>query len=706
VGQELVPGSVRINGLPAIESVNYTYTAADPGDLVKTGALSFLLGDISVQISIEFATQVTDPAVFMSNASVTYRNTVKMGGDNIPESSREGTQTVTSNVIRKTSTSYNYDTREITWRIVVDENNMAMGDVVVTDNIRLGQEYVEDSLTIDGAAPDPADFSHTPLSGDPDYSGTVVYTFDGPISEQHIITFKTRIYDLSIFATNGDKTLQNSASLVHSLLPGGVTSTGSRTVHNTVISKTGAYTAGNKFIDWTIIINTNTVPLSDAVITDTFQEGLALDTNTLELIHMDVNTDGTLTPGSAIELAAGNVHYDISSRTLTFTIPAPVSGAYRLTFRTNVTDIAKSPFTNSASFAGTGTEQEGTSTQIAVSWAGSGSTGTGETGSIRVYKVDSEDDTKTLEGCTFELVDRYGNVVQQGTTNSDGYTLFEMLRFDVNYTVRELTPPEGYLISDEEYTFQIDGAGDDYDIEYNYADDVIKGNISLHKYDLDMKPIPGTGFTLYADGDTEFSAPLLTVLSDEDGMVVFENVPYGSYAIKETAPAPGYYGSDAVLTVTIDTDGETVQADPGYIQNEVYRGSIRVLKTTDDGQTPLEGAVIGLYLPEDTEFIAPVAQDTSDEFGEVLFEDIPYGDYVIREISAPLGYVRTSETIEVSVMEDGMLVDAGVFENRRPTSPETGDDINLYVALFTASLLGLTVLAITRRYRRTKRAGR
>ena len=495
----------------------------------------------------------------------------------------------------------------------------------------------------------------------------------------------------------------NNSRIDHLGLPGGVSTSGNQTVQNTVISKTGEYTAGNKYIDWTVIINTNTIPLSDAVITDTFQEGLALDTNTLQLYHMNIEPDGSLTEGDEISLGSENVEYDISTRTLTFTIPAPVSGAYRLTFRTNVTDKSKSPFTNSAYFAGTGTEQTGTSTPISVSWAGSGSSGTGETGSIRVYKVDSRDYNVTLEGCIFELVDRYGNVVQTGTTGQDGSILFEMLKFDVDYTVRELTPPEGYLLSDESYTFQIDGEGDEYDIEYRYADDVMMGKISLTKYDYDMEPVPGAEFTLYDADDTDHSDPLMTALSGEDGAVVFEDVEYGSYVILETTPAPGYYGSSTVITATIDEDGEEITADPSYIQNEAYLASVRILKTKEDGETPLAGAVMGLYLISDTNFSDPVAQATSGENGLVLFENIKYGDYVIREILAPTGYARSSETISVMVRQDGEMVDAGIFENRKPGSPGTGDSLFVYISIFAASALGLAALVITRKKKISRR---
>lgn len=696
-GHTFVEGSVMIDSAPA-NPANYTYTPADPSDPNITGTFVYTFpATISEQHLIEFRTKVTDPAIYMSNANTNYSNRATLSGSNIPNSTDTANRNVVSQVIAKTSPDYNYETREIDWRIVVNANQMPLSSVVVTDDIRIGQEYVAGSASIAGTEADQLGFSYTPAGpGDLTKTGTLTYTFPGDISTQYVITFKTVITDLSIFDTNGDKTLQNSASITHSLLPGGVSGSGNCAVHNTVIGKTGSYTSGNRYIDWEVILNTNTIDLlEDAEIIDVFQAGLALDTNTVRLFRMSVNPDGTLVDGEEIDLSADNVDYDIATRTFTFHIPAPVSGAYKLTMRTNVTDRTMSPFINSASFSGTGTNQTGTSGQIAVAWSGSGSSGTGETGSIRVYKVDRDDNTIRLAGCEFELLDRYGNVMDRRTTGPGGYVLFDMLRFDINYTVREVTPPEGYLISDEEYTFQLHSGEDTEDIEYNYSDEAIMGSITLAKYDFDMEPVPGTEFTLYDEGGN----PVMTALSGEDGVVLFENVPYGDYTVRETTPAPGYYGSSDVLTASVTVDGETVTTTPAYIQDQAYLSRVRMLKFAEDSVTPLGGARFGLYRAADTSFSSPVAIDISAPDGEVLFEDIKYGDYVIREIAAPSGYAVSRTTVNVQVLEDGVTVDAGTFTDRRrppEDSPDTGDNILLYGGIFLALIAGLTALAVIR----------
>jgi uncharacterized repeat protein (TIGR01451 family) len=675
VGQELVSVAT-----PA----GWTYDSYVPGDGVTTpGALTLTFaGTTSQTFVFEIKTRVSDPSIYASNATVTYYNTGTIDADNINPSSSTGNRSVSSTVISKTGTAYNHVTREITWQIVVNANAMPLSVVVVSDNIPLGQQYVEGSATINlGASVD--GFSYVSADpGDVNKTGTLMYTFDAPITIQYTITFKTVLTDLSIFETNGNKIISNSATLSHELLPGGVSTTGTRTVSNTVVSKFGEYTTGNKYIDWTILLNLNTVPLENAVITDQFQQGLELDTVSVRLFRLIVNPDGSTTTGEEIALGADNVNYDFDTRTLDFHIPTPISGAYMLTFRTIVRDKTKSPFTNQAYFNGTGTVQTGTSAPIAVAWAGSGSSGSGETGSMRVYKVDSEDNEKVLSGCTFELIDRYGNVIQRATTDASGSVLFEWLRFDVDYTVVETVPPEGYLYDSVPYTFRIASADVIKDFEYTFSDEQIVGGIRVYKRDLSLNPVSGAVFTLYNEQDEVVAQQT----SDTNGEVLFENVPYGDYTIRETTPPQGYFASSDVLNVSVTEDGVIV--DGGSIQNEAMLGSVTLQKTGEDGQTPLPGARIGLYRPGEN---TPVMETESGPDGEVLFGNVPLGSYVIKEIEAPAGYRRTSREIAVEVTSHGQLADAGILINTvyREHSPDTGDGVMLYILLLCVGIAGM-----------------
>lgn len=665
-GQEYVLGSATISGGVLSYVEGFSFSDIDP-DASHTGTLTYTFGTmtppftpgatIDETYTIEYKTKVTDTNVYAANRSnVTYSNEASIDGDNIPVSTNTGTQRVDSEVIDKSNQGYNYQTREIDWRIQVNPNEMDLDNIVISDTINAGQEYVAGSFNITS--------THGAQTGVfSNVAPTWTYTFDGPITEEYIITFKTRVTDITVFKTNGTKSFSNTAEITTNLVPTGVTNTDSQPVNNTVIGKSGDYTTGNTYIDWTISVNTNDIPLVNGTITDQLQDGLALDTNTVKLYHATTNpSNGSLIQGAEVTpLTSANVIYNVDTRLFNFNIPAPVTGGYILKFRTYVTDKSKSPFTNSASFNGSGEVNTGNDNPIAVAWSGSGSSGTGDIGSMDVIKVDSEDDTIRLQGAEFELEDKYGNIVQRMTSNSSGSALFGRLRFDVDYIVREITPPTGYVRSTEEHRFQISSALANKNISYDFVNDRIYGSIRFMKYGDHSDPLGGAIFTLY-DSDNNV---VTTATSGADGVVLFNSVRHGVYTIKETTPPAGYLLSDTVLSASITEYGVTVTANPASISNTVITGNIEITKLDEDNVTPLMGASLSLFAPDDITFSSPLDTQTSAADGTVRFENVPYGSYVIKETIAPTGYVVSDNTVNVTVSQQDLTVDAGTYINTK-----------------------------------------
>lgn len=115
----------------------------------------------------------------------------------------------------------------------------------------------------------------------------------------------------------------------------------------TSISKRGQAVDQNH-IEWTIDVNTTKEKLENAVVTDPIAAGMSLDTSSIQLYELNVNVDGTTTPGQ--KLTSGyQLESDSSSFKLTF--DQAIRSAYRITYVTNITADAQSKFTNTASFA-------------------------------------------------------------------------------------------------------------------------------------------------------------------------------------------------------------------------------------------------------------------------------------------------------------------------------------------------------------------
>ncbi|MGN9160628.1 SpaA isopeptide-forming pilin-related protein [Clostridium sulfidigenes] len=657
LGQEYVDGSATID--KEVPGGSFNYVKAAESDANKTGTLTYTFnGNINETYTITFRTKVTDPKVYAGNMegysynNQNYYNEARLTGDNIKESNASNWQYLKSEVINKSSSDYDYVTREITWKIVVNKNKMILPNAYIIDNIKGGQEFVPNSVLINGIPAEPSNYVYD------ETAKTLRYNFPSEIKDEQIITFKTKITDTSIFNTNGEKQVENTAKLITDLVPGGVESTGKGTIKSTLIDKKAIYERGNSYIDWNVTINSNKILIKDAALTDILQEGLELDTTSIKLYKQILKSNGNLEKGEEVVLNQRNVKYNAETREFTFILPSPTEEAYILTFRTDVVDKSKSPFTNAISFKGTGIEGTSSSGNVDVIFQGAGGGGVGETGSIKVAKVDKNNENIKLEGAVFELLDKYENVIKTSEpTDLTGEIVFSKLKFDIDYYVREKVAPTGYTLSSELYKFQLKNTKDEKNITYNYKDEKIKGEIEFFKTGENNIPLEGAEFTLYMISDTSYSNPIAIAISDENGKVNFKNVEYGEYAIKETKAPEGYIPSGKILTAIITENGKIVKANPESISNTKIRGNIEFNKLGED-KNPLQGAEFKLYKEMDTKFENPIATAISDESGKVQFENVEYGKYTIKESKAPEGYVISEEALTAIIAENGKLVKA------------------------------------------------
>ena len=107
-----------------------------------------------------------------------------------------------------------------------------------------------------------------------------------------------------------------------------------------------------------------------------------------------------------------------------------------------------------------------------------------------------------------------------------------------------------------------------------------------------------------------------------------------------------------------------IKANDGKpIENDLIYGEIHGLKKDEDGNA-LGGAVIGLFKADCTEFTRENAILTavSREDGGFYFAGIPFGNWVVREIEAPTGFVLSDETFAVTVDKDGAVIEVEIHK--------------------------------------------
>lgn len=135
--------------------------------------------------------------------------------------------------------------------------------------------------------------------------------------------------------------------------------------------------------------------------------------------------------------------------------------------------------------------------------------------------------------------------------------------------VKEISTDERYILSDEKYPVSFEYAGQKttlVKIKVNGGEaiknNILYGSVKGLKIDRETESIiAGAVFGLFRGNETEFTDTnaILTAESDKDGIFTFNNIPFGSWIIKELKPANGYLPNDEIYTVTIDADGQLVE---------------------------------------------------------------------------------------------------------------------------------------------------
>lgn len=673
------------NSLSVSNNPSATITEVVSKDPKNHKEYEISLGDINSSQTITLKTKIINDKIIYNNKSSKIENSCKLIGDNIKTCQASASKSFNNTLITKDG-SYNYNTREITWIISVNSAKIPIQAAKVVDNINKGQEYVDNSFKIehiagnsDVVAPSLSGFSYSQTdSGDKGQGGVLSYDFGGSISDSYKITFKTKISSDLEFNQNTDKKLTNKAKLETSSTNQDITASKDITIKNYLVSKDCDYTKGNDFITWKININKNNVSLGGIKITDTLPDGLQIDMDSVHLYEVKFNSNGSESSKTEISPSDYSTSYNPNSRDFVLEYSNSANKSYLITFDTSVKTPGKSFLNtvkleseNSGNISTSHKESDKVYYQEGISGGGASL----NSGSILITKVDKNTNIP-LAGAQFELL-RNGESIQiSEPTNKDGKAKFKKIAFGKEYTIKEIKAPYGYTLSDEEYKFTINksNVASENEKQYTFKDEKYVKNIEFLKNGEDDKVLKGAEFSLYKADDTNFKNPLKTAISDENGLVRFEGVELGHYKIKETIAPEGYLLSNQIIDITLDgtgKSGDTIKADPYVIKNDLIKKSIQLYKKSNLNQ-PLAGAAFSLYKENDTEFKNPLQTQISDIQGLVVFKDVPYGNYIIKETAAPVGYVINNIKITATVDNTNNsydIIKANPYEIENETCP-------------------------------------
>ncbi len=247
---------------------------------------------------------------------------------------------------------------------------------------------------------------------------------------------------------------------------------------------------------------------------------------------------------------------------------------------------------------------------------------------------------QTIPGALIEVRNEQGIVIYRAVTDANG----EIPNIPVTpgkYTFQEILAPEGYALNVAVMSFTVNEDGTitgDREIRDDYT------RVTFLKQDAEGKPLQGVEFTLFrADGQDE-KAPVFTAVSDAEGRVTFEKIPFGSFVVRETRPLPGYIPNGSKILLSVD--GTFVNPE-GPVATLTNRLNMFTVKKVDQDGKPLQGGEFTAYRDDGT--VAATA--VSDADGLAVFRGMPYGHYTVRETRAPAGYLMNRGAWDITIDE-------------------------------------------------------
>ena len=193
-----------------------------------------------------------------------------------------------------------------------------------------------------------------------------------------------------------------------------------------------------------------------------------------------------------------------------------------------------------------------------------------------------------------------------------------------------------------------------------------------------QKDADGNRIKYYSEGDL-----VTTLTTGKDGKATAKNLPLGQYRVVEVEAPYGYVlnPNEQKVTFTYVDDKTPVIKESLTFSDDRQKLDMSVTKLDAEDNTPIAGAVFGLYADEDIKNVAGkviiekgtlLEKATSDENGEIAFvKDYPFAKYVARELVKPAGYVTNEEAVNFDTKYQGQDVKAAVYNSEYKNTPTT-----------------------------------
>lgn len=249
----------------------------------------------------------------------------------------------------------------------------------------------------------------------------------------------------------------------------------------------------------------------------------------------------------------------------------------------------------------------------------------------RVLLLKHDENGRPLTGVEFSLIRSDGKVIMTARSDAEGQILFEKIPYG-SYTIAETKTLAGYQKHDVQIELTVDGRfiNQEKPLETVVNYPII---VKLKKVDQDGNILPGAEYALI----NEFGEQMMTAVSDANGIITFEKVPYGKYKVKELSAPEGYLLSKEITEITIDENYRNSEEPVATLVNHLKR--IKYIKVDTSGKY-LPGVEFSLINASTGEVVEVV---TSNDKGEFIFTKFDYGFWKIEETKVPEGFSKMKD---------------------------------------------------------------
>lgn len=272
----------------------------------------------------------------------------------------------------------------------------------------------------------------------------------------------------------------------------------------------------------------------------------------------------------------------------------------------------------------------------------------------------------------------------------------------------------GYLYNSTKVPFTINASSDlveedgELYLEIPFYNKRVKGALSLTKYGEEVEykdnsyyykeiPLESVIFALYAKEDIYENNRLIykqdelveELITDGEGKIQKDNLPLGNYYLKEVSTVGSHLLSEETYSLELSYQDETTEVVTQSldIKNYLPKGKLIITKYESNSSKTIPNTLIEVCSQKDNKV---VYKGYTDEQGQIIIEDLPYGEYYLSEVEASTGYRLLEEEIPFEINSASLEIN---IYNERIEVPNTGFTLTP-LAKLSVTLIPLGIILI------------